>query len=59
VLRFPNPVNEISARLVAGGVALTAITALVLRQPWLAAALAYGFVARVAAGPRSAPWRCW
>jgi hypothetical protein len=55
VFDFPNPVNEVSARVVAGGVVLMALAALVLRQPWLLLPLAYGFVARVASGPRFSP----
>ena len=52
---FPNPVNEVSARLVAGGVVLIAATALLSGQTWLVLVLAYGFVARVLAGPRFSP----
>lgn len=55
VLGFPNPVNEVAARVVAGGVLLTALAALALRQPWLLVPLAYGFVARVLSGPRFSP----
>jgi hypothetical protein len=54
VLTFPNPVNEISARLVAAGVVL--MTAAILAgQHWVVVPLAYGFVARVASGPRVSP----
>jgi hypothetical protein len=52
---FPNPVNEVSARLVAGGVVLLTVAALVLRQPWLVLPLAYGFWARVLTGPKLSP----
>jgi Domain of unknown function (DUF4395) len=52
---FPNPVNEVSARLVAGGVLLLAIAAIVTQESWLVAAIAYGFVARVLAGPTLSP----
>jgi hypothetical protein len=52
---FPDPVNEISARLVAGGVVLMALTILVFDQWWLSALLAYGFVARVLTGPTMSP----
>lgn len=52
---FPHPVNEVSARLVAGGVVLLAVAAIVLRQPWLTAVIAYGFVARVFTGPKLSP----
>jgi hypothetical protein len=52
---FPNPVNEVSARLVAGVVALMGLACLVLAQPWLMVVLAAGFVLRVASGPRFDP----
>lgn len=52
---FPNPVNEVSARLVAGGVVLLALTTIVLDQPWLTVVLAYGFLARVLTGPKLSP----
>jgi hypothetical protein len=52
---FPNPVNEISARLVAGGVVLMSLAAIVFDQPWLTAVIAYGFVARVLTGPTLSP----
>jgi len=52
---FPNPVNETSARLVAGGVVLMAVGVLVLGQHWLLIPLAYGFLARVATGPTLSP----
>jgi uncharacterized protein DUF4395 len=55
LLSFPNPVNEVSARLVAGGVVALATTALVLQQRWLLVPLAYGFVARVLTGPTLSP----
>jgi hypothetical protein len=54
LLRFPNPVNEVSARLVAAGVVLMTI-AVLAGQHWVLLPLAYGFVARVAAGPRFSP----
>jgi len=52
---FPNPVNEVSARLVAGGVVILAVLTLALGQPWLLVPLAYGFVARVLTGPTLSP----
>jgi Domain of unknown function (DUF4395) len=52
---FPNPVNELSARLVAGGVVIMAISAIVFDQPWLLIPIAYGFVARVLTGPTLSP----
>lgn len=55
VFAFPNPVNELSARLVAGGVVILAVTAIVFDQPWLLVLIAYGFVARVLTGPTLSP----
>lgn len=52
---FPNPVNEIAARLVAAGAVTIGAAYLVTRSPLLLAVLAYGFVARVASGPRFSP----
>jgi hypothetical protein len=52
---FPNPVNEISARLVAAGVVVMAVTAITLDARWLTVVLAYGFVARVLTGPTLSP----
>jgi hypothetical protein len=52
---FPNPVNELSARLVAGGVLTMALVAIVFGQLWLLVPLAYGFVARVLTGPTLSP----
>ena len=52
---FPNPVNEVSARLVAGGVVIMAAVTLVLDARWLTVVIAYGFLARVATGPTLSP----
>jgi hypothetical protein len=52
---FPHPVNEISARLVAGGVVIMCVAAIALDQPWLTLVIAYGFVARVLTGPKLSP----
>jgi hypothetical protein len=52
---FPDPVNEVSARLVAGGVVLMALATILLDQPWILVLLAYGFVARVLTGPTLSP----
>src|SRR5437764_12220952 len=52
---FPNPVNEVSARLVAGGVVLLSLATIVFDQPWLTLLIAYGFIARVATGPTLSP----
>ena len=55
LFRFPNPVNEVSARLVAGGAVILAVLTIALDQPWLMIPLAYGFVARVLTGPTLSP----
>jgi hypothetical protein len=52
---FPNPVNEVSARLVAGGVVVMSVCAIAFHVPWLIAVIAYGFVARVLTGPKLSP----
>lgn len=52
---FPHPVNEVSARLVAGAVVIMCVAAIALDQPWLVAVIAYGFVARVLTGPTLSP----
>jgi hypothetical protein len=52
---FPNPVNEVSARLVAAGVVVMTVVAIAADQPWLLAVIAYGFVARVLTGPSLSP----
>jgi hypothetical protein len=49
---FPNPVNETSARLVAGVVAVLALAAIALQQGWILPVLAYGFVAGRSPGRR-------
>jgi hypothetical protein len=55
LLRFPNPVNEVSARFVAGGVTLMALAYAITGRLSLLVVLAYGFVARVLSGPRFSP----
>lgn len=55
VLGFPNPVNEVSARLVATGVVLLATATIALDVRWLTLVLTYGFLARVLTGPRLSP----
>jgi hypothetical protein len=52
---FPDPVNEVSARLVAAGVVTMGIAAIVFDWKWLTVVLAYGFVARVLTGPKASP----
>jgi hypothetical protein len=55
LFRFPNPVNETAARVVAGGVFTMATATVAFDQPWLLLPLTYGFAARVATGPTLSP----
>jgi Domain of unknown function (DUF4395) len=55
IIGFPDPVNEVSARVVAAGVVVLGLVTVVLDQPWLTAVIAYGFVARVVTGPTLSP----
>lgn len=55
LVSFPDPVNEVSARLVAGGVAVMALVTIVAGVAWLSAVIAYGFWARVLTGPSLSP----
>jgi hypothetical protein len=52
---FPNPVDEVSARLVATGVVAQGLGYLLTRSPVLLVTLAFGFAARVGFGPRFSP----
>jgi hypothetical protein len=52
---FPNPVDDVSARLVAGGVLVLATSFVLTGWTPLVVVLAYGFLARVLAGPRLSP----
>jgi hypothetical protein len=54
-LSFPNPVNEKAARTVAFVVMVVSAVGLATSSYWLFLPLAYGFVARVLAGPRISP----
>ena len=55
LFRFPDPVNETSARLVAAFVVAEAVVFLVTREAWMLVPLTYGFLARVATGPTLSP----
>jgi Domain of unknown function (DUF4395) len=55
VFSFPNPVNEIAARVVAGGVVVMSLAVLVSDAHGILVLLAFGFAARVVAGPRFSP----
>lgn len=52
---FPDPVNEVSARLVAAGVVAMGLAAIGLDLRWLTLVIAYGFWARVLTGPTLSP----
>ena len=52
---FPDPVNEVSARLVAAGVVLMGLATIAFDAKWILIPLAYGFVARVLTGPTLSP----
>jgi hypothetical protein len=52
---FPHPVNETSARIVAGGVVAMSVLFLVTQSGWVLVPLTYGFVARVLTGPTMSP----
>lgn len=55
ILSFPRTINEKAARVVAGVVLGTSITALATASYWLLIPLAYGFVARTVSGPTLSP----
>lgn len=55
VFSFPNPVNEVAARVVAGLVVSLSLAIMLTGQAWLMFVLAYGFLARVATGPTLSP----
>ena len=55
MLSFPRVINEKAARTVAAVVAVTGAIALATGAHWLLIPLAYGFWARVLAGPRYSP----
>ena len=52
---FPNPVNEVAARMVAGMVMILTLAILLTDYNWLMFVLAYGFIARVLTGPKLCP----
>ena len=55
VFSFPNPVNEVAARVVAGGVVVLCAATIGFHEMWLLVPLAYGFWARVLSGPSLSP----
>ena len=52
---FPNPVNEFSARFVAGMVSILTVATILTENQFVAGFLLYGFLARVATGPTLSP----
>lgn len=55
VSRFPNIVDDVTVRLIAGVVLLLAVVALTAHQWWLYAVLAADFVLRAGWGPSASP----
>ena len=55
VFSFPDPVNEVSARIVAAGVVLLGVAAIAFDARWITVLLVYGFIARVLSGPTLSP----
>jgi len=55
VFTYPDPVNDNVGRAVASGVVVLCAASVALEQPWILVPLAYGFWARVLAGPRFSP----
>ncbi len=52
---FPETVNEYAARMVAGFVVILSVSFLITQQNFILYVLAYGFLARVLAGPSFSP----
>lgn len=52
---FPHPFNENAARAVSAGVVVMAAATIIFDQPWITLVLTYGYLARIAAGPRLSP----
>jgi len=52
---FPHPFNENAARAVSAGVVIMAAATIIFDQPWITLVLSYGYIARIAAGPRLSP----
>lgn len=52
---FPDPVNEVAARVVAGGVVLMSVAAIASGVQWMLVPIAYGFWARALTGPTLSP----
>ena len=55
IVGFPNPVDEVSARLVAGCVVLLSLLTVLAQWKWGTALIAVGFLLRVISGPTLSP----
>ena len=55
LLGFPEEVNDTSARIVAAGAVSLAVLYAATGWGWVLIPLTYGFIARVASGPRFSP----
>jgi hypothetical protein len=55
LLNFPSEVNDTSARIVAAGAVAMAVAYSIAGWGWILIPLTYGFIARVASGPRFSP----
>jgi len=55
LLNFPSEVNDTSARIVAAGAVTMAVAYSITGWGWILIPLTYGFIARVASGPRFSP----
>ena len=55
IFTFPNQVNEVAARLVAGMVVALSLAFILSGQSWLLFLLLYGFLARALTGPALSP----
>ena len=55
LIGFPNPVDEVSARLVAATVVALSIVTVVSQQGWMCAVITFGFMLRVLSGPKLSP----
>jgi hypothetical protein len=55
IIGFPETINEVAARLVAGAVVIMSLAVAVGHQWWVLFPLAYGFAARVLTGPKLSP----
>lgn len=55
LLNFPEEVNDTSARIVAAGAVTLAVAYSATGWGWILIPLTYGFIARVASGPRFSP----